>query len=296
MSRNRNRKELARRNANSFPDFAPDPGAGGPSLADLKMLLGMLRSIPLPSPYFIDDPKERAQALAIHAAEARAPDEAIRLAMEALELDDGCVKAHMILADHLSFSAEEFIRRAQTAVQAGTRALGALFFEEQRGRFWGHYESRTYMMAREALAYALRSSGRIEEEIREYEEMLELNPNDNQGVRYNLLGRYLQRDDLAGAHRLFDRYGSEGSGLFAWARVLERWVSSDTEGASTALDHAREVNPFVEPYLTGRKTPPAHLPEYIAIGDEDEAVVFMDEIGPAWTAHPDAIEWLKKAG
>jgi len=55
--------------------------------------------------------------------------------------------------------------------------------------------------------------------------MLDLNPNDNQGIRYFLLALYLTRGDPDGARRLFDQYDDESSALFQWSRVLERHLS-----------------------------------------------------------------------
>jgi tetratricopeptide (TPR) repeat protein len=74
----------------------------------------------------------------------------------------------------------------EMGVRAGERALGEEFFTEEVGNFWGILETRPYMRAREGLANALWALGERDQALAHYREMLELNPVDNQGVRYEL--------------------------------------------------------------------------------------------------------------
>ena len=132
-------------------------------------------------------------------------------------------------------------------------------------------------------------------DIGHYEEMLRINPNDNQGLRYPLLGLYLLADNLEGVRRLFKEFDDEGSAVFAWSLVLERHLSGDESGAAKALKEARKCNKHAEKYLTGKKAMPKKLPPYYGIGDENEALVCADSIGEAWKRYPKAVEWLKQA-
>ena len=70
--------------------------------------------------------------------------------------------------------------------------------------------------------------------IHVYERMLQLNPNDNQGVRDPLLGLYLTAGDLKGAGALLNKYENDALANFAWGRVLERFLSDDHAGAKAA--------------------------------------------------------------
>ena len=124
--------------------------------------------------------------------------------------------------------------------------------------------------------------------------MLRLNPGDNQGLRYLLLGHYLETGDLAGARRLFAEY-DEGSTVFTWGLVLERYLSGDLAGAVEALRIARRQNPYVEPYLTGSKRMRKDRPEYLELGEGSEAEFCMDTIGRAWARHREAVQWVRKA-
>jgi tetratricopeptide (TPR) repeat protein len=149
------------------------------------------------------------------------------------------------------------------------------------------------MRARAALAGLLADAGRTDEAVAHYEALLELNPNDNQGLRYELLDLYLETGRLAPAAALFKQFDGEGSAMFTWGRVLERFLNGAADAARAALAEARKANAYVEPFLTGRKRLPREMPDYYSPGKESEAVVCMDLIGRAWQQHPEAIAWLK---
>lgn len=64
-------------------------------------------------------------------------------------------------------------------------------------------------------------------QIATFEQMLELNPYDNLGTRDPLLGLYPATNQPEPASELSARFPDEERimGPFAWARVLERWLS-----------------------------------------------------------------------
>lgn len=237
-------------------------------------------------------PRKEAQELAFDAMEARTNRQARKLSRQALALDPDCVDAIALLAQLDSRTPEELITALERAVQAGERSLGPQFFTENTGHFWGILETRPYMRARLDLAQLLCAAGRVDDAIQHFESMLELNPNDNQGVRDVLLGCYLSRDNLAGAKKLLHEFRGDGSAAFAWGRVLERFLSGDLPAAKRALRKARQQNRFVEEYLTFQRPLPTDLPESYAMGSEEEAVLCLTHLSGAWADHPLATSWL----
>jgi tetratricopeptide (TPR) repeat protein len=219
---------------------------------------------------------------------------AIAYALRAVRLNPACLDARVLLAIAAGGPANEFIEELQAIMAVGEADLGPEFFKQNRGEFWGLIETRPYMRARHHLALELYKVGRVAEAIHHYEEMLQLNPGDNQGLRYWLLGHYLEVDDLDGARHLLKTYGDEPFAMFLWARVLERYLSGDLIGAVEALQQARRQNPHVEPFLVGKAKLPQKRPDYYGIGDVTEAMTCMDAIGPAWKKYREAIQWLKK--
>jgi len=239
------------------------------------------------------DARHEAQELAFDAMEAESEAEARKLAKRALRKDPDCVDALVVLAGIESDSPKKMIEALQNAVAAGERSLGAEFFKENKGHFWGLLDTRPYMRALEQLAALLRAEGINLDAIKHYEKMLVLNPNDNQGVRDPLLGLYLALGSLDEAGKLLQHtYKDDASANFAWGRVLERFLSGDLRGAAAALKKARETNSFVELYLSGPKNLPGEMPDMYSPGSEEEAILCLDNMALAWGNFKPAILWL----
>jgi tetratricopeptide (TPR) repeat protein len=237
-------------------------------------------------------PKDEAQELAFAAMEAESAAQARKLAKQALAKDPDCVDALVLMADLDARTPKEALAVLQKAVAAGERSLGAEFFKEYKGHFWGLLETRPYMRALEHLATVLRARNSNLEAIKTYEKMIGLNPGDNQGVRDPLLGLYLATGKLEGARKMLDDYGDDSMANFAWGRVLERFLSGEKPSAVAALKKARKANPFVELYLSGQKRLPKQIPEMYSPGSDEEALLCFDNMMLAWSKHKEAVFWL----
>ena len=242
-----------------------------------------------------DDPRWRAQELAYDALETDDLEEALRLVNAALKLDPYCTDAQRLMVSLLPMSLENRIQLMRDVVEKAERNLGESFFEENTGHFWGIVSTRPYMRAKRHLGELLADAGNLEEAIAVFERMLELNPDDNQGVRYPLLGLYLATNQREGARRVMSRYPDEEKilGSFAWARVLERWLSGELKEAEAALARARKVNPFAERYVSGARALPREAPAYYRPGEDSEAQVCARELAAAWQRHPGFRAWLR---
>ncbi len=79
-------------------------------------------------------------------------------------------------------------------------------FEIYRGGFWGFLETHPYMRARAGLAGALLKDGKWPSARDHYLALFDLNPNDNQGIRYVLAPLLLKNGELAHHRRLVAAY------------------------------------------------------------------------------------------
>ncbi len=235
---------------------------------------------------------ERAQALIYRAWEARTQRHAAALAREALEIFPDCADAYNVLAEAESRSPQEACTLYQQGVHAGRRCLGEAFFDEHRGHFWGLIETRPYMRARQGLADCLWALGRRRDSVAHGEALLKLNPDDNQGVRYGLLSRYLALGNDRGAERLFRNYAHDASAAFLWSRVLLDLRRGDLVAAKAALLRAMDGNPYVAGFFAGKRKPPARLPGSYSPGDRNEAALYIANFAEAWLASADAMDWL----
>ncbi|MGH9592105.1 MAG: tetratricopeptide repeat protein, partial [Bryobacteraceae bacterium] len=261
---------------------------------DIDALVASLQG-PLPTEGLSDkeaNAKDEAQQIAFDAMEAGSESEARKLAKRALRLDPDCVDALVVITDLDAHTTRETIEGLQKAVAAGERSLGEKFIRENKGRFWLLLDTRPYMRALQSLAEAYRSQGIALDAIRLYERMLELNPNDNQGVRKPLLGLYLETGDLKSAQRLLKQFHEDGSASFEWARVVERFMAGDRNGASKALKAARKANLHVELLLTQKKALPLEMPEMYSMGSEEEAVLVLSYLSGALAEQKEASLWI----
>ena len=155
------------------------------------------------------------------------------------------------------------------------------------GHFWGMLETRPYMRARLGLAQCLWSLRRREQAIGHCRELLRLNPNDNQGVRY-VLSSYLcevgQDDEW---RQLLSQYPDDASAEWHFGRALLAYRGEgDTDDSRSLLRAAHEANPFVADYLVGNQTLPADPPGYVALGEDSEAHSYAGAFLPGWRSTP----------
>ena len=238
--------------------------------------------------------EHRAQELVYDAMEASTSERRLLLVRQALELDPENVDALRMLEETSDLRGEERIEALRGTVAAGAKRLGKKAFNELVPHFWGFDETRPYMRARQALAAALHEAGRLDEAVQEWAAMLDLNQNDNQGVRYELLPTLLASGRLDEARALMERFKDdcEWSVVFAWSRVLERQLSGDDAAAMKALAVARKQNAHMEAYLKSQRKLPKTLPESYSPGSKEEALCYADVLMGAWKAHLPAVEWL----
>lgn len=237
--------------------------------------------------------KDKAQEL-IYAAWETSGEKRIELALQAIETDPDSADAYVILAEAASGIREVLDLYAQ-GLEAGERSLGKESFRDDAGHFWSVLETRPYMRARAGLAQCLWVVGEKEAAVGHYRDMLRLNPNDNQGIRYLLLSCLQEIGRDAEAWELLEQYSDEASAAWTYSWALADFRrNGDSPDTRKRLQKAFEVNPHVPAYLLGRKRIPGRLPDYIGFGDETEAFSFAAGSLRVWKKTPGALAWLQK--
>ncbi len=242
-------------------------------------------------------PLRRAQDIIYEAWDFVYPADRVEAAHEALEISKDCADAYVILAEDAATSWEETKDYYMKGIKAGERALGKKNFEEYKGHFWGFTKSRPYMRARRGHAHALWKLGRHEEAIENYRDMLELNPGDNQGIRYILAACYAEDQRWDDLEKLFnmEKYKNDCAADWIYSEALLAYVKNGScEETNKLLLVARKYNAHVPDYLVGKKIPSEKLPDRITLGGESEAMCYGAVFLEAWKKVPGAIEWLKK--
>lgn len=236
-------------------------------------------------------PQEQAENLIDQAHAASSQADIVRLAEKAIEIDPDCAEAYQMIADHTAKDAESAKPWFKKAMEAARRTIGKEAFEEYRGHFWGFHETRPYMRAKESYASMLIYTKKIAEGVAEYKEMLELNPNDNQGVRYVYGAHLVALKRYEEFEELLEMFPDEGGASWLFNKALYVFATKGVgQSAVTALLKAHEANVHVLPILAG-KVDMSSAPPYYSPGDENEAQYYAREHATAWMEVPDALNF-----
>lgn len=240
-------------------------------------------------------PLERAQDLMYDAWDFDDPVMRRGYAETALTISADCADAFVLLGDEKATSAAEARAYFEEAVRAGERALGKAVFEEEVGHFWGILETRPYMRARLRLAQNAKDLGDLPAAVAHMKELLRLNPNDNQGIRFLLLGALVEADDDVGVSELLAAYDGEGAASWLYDKALSLIRGHAAEAQiTTAVDEAFAANRFVPALILGKKRMPREHPLYIGYCDEREAIAYAWEAKRRWVATIGALERLRQ--
>lgn len=241
----------------------------------------------------IESAVDAAQDVMYDAWDASTKQKRVALARKALQLSPLCADAYVLLAEETARSAVELADIYRKGVEAGELALGKKTFRRDVGHFWGILETRPYMRARSGLAQALWTMGEREDAIAHYRDMLRLNPNDNQGIRYLLAAWLLEMERDNDLEALLKNYDDDGAAAWTYTKALVSFRrEGDTEKSRTRMAEALASNAHVPDYLLGEKKMPRTAPDYITMGGEDEAAEYARDFGSGWERTPGTASWL----
>lgn len=235
--------------------------------------------------------KEQAQDL-VFAAYELPPAEAKRTIEKALQLDNQCIEAYEFLA-----SLEDIVEIAlpfyEKAIAIGREVFGGDYLDEHKGSFWGFIETRPFMRCMQHYADCLHLMGRVKESVAIFEEMIELNPRDNQGVRDQLMLYLIQLDEREKFKKYSKKFKDDTMTFALFNRALFAFKTEGaTNKANKQLQKALKRNTFVATKLLSKK-PITDLVTQFSLGSNDEAVYFAYFAKPIWQQTDGAIAWLK---
>jgi len=126
------------------------------------------------------------------------------------------------------------------------------------------------------------------------EELLQLSPGDNLGVRYLYIIILCHQRDWTAVENLMIEY-NENSVWFVFTKVLMCYLNKDSNCDAEALAaDARHCNKYVIKYLTGQLKIPNNLPDAYSYGSKEEAIFYALKAKVLWQQADGALFWLKK--
>jgi len=138
------------------------------------------------------------------------------LLFDALEMDQHYVQIYVGLAQVYGISGDK--KKAREAIIRAYEETLRKFPKWPKELPWGFLENRAYLRALQYRADLFWDDGEIDDAIKIFRLLLKLNPNDNQGVRYEISALYagINGDKL---NKMFD----EGNEKQDWSK-LEKLV------------------------------------------------------------------------
>jgi tetratricopeptide (TPR) repeat protein len=205
---------------------------------------------------------------------------------------------HLAIALKASDPRLEYLASDQwrSAVETGLAVLPPEFMMGRDLLEWGWLENRPFLRAYSGLAQDAMERGQTGEALAIWQDLLDLNPNDNQGIRSLVVDGFFARRRPAQVLALCERYPDDGMPALLYGRVLALYMLGRTDEAAASLVEAAECRPLVAKELT-KKThhEPRDLhPGYVTMGGADEAFYYWRDAGEYWKRMPDALNWVRK--
>jgi tetratricopeptide (TPR) repeat protein len=145
---------------------------------------------------------------------------------------------------------------------------------------WSHLPNRPFLRAAHGYGLGLERERRHLEAVEVYEQILQLNPADNLGIRYLLPSLYLKARAPQKARNVLEQHGSDGMNLFT--RCLLEVQNGHHREAIRWLCRGLSYNPYLPEIILERKTDrPLHGARFVAMGSRQEAAEYL-EMNSVW--------------
>jgi len=164
-------------------------------------------------------------------------------AQRALSIFPHCIDAKNILAsicmDRFEFVESE--RIYHEAISDAVSQQGGKIKNEEIP-YWSEIDTRPYMRARYGLGLCSIHLEKFRDALHEFKTLLDLNPNDNQGIRFLLADVYFYLGDKKNAEKYYKEYG-EHEGAYNYALLL--FSMKEKTKAINLLKESSKTVPFV---------------------------------------------------
>lgn len=218
---------------------------------DLTEEINKLRN----EPYIPKNEKEMAQKLAYESYFASAEFKKVYLANEAWDTDPKNPDALLLRAEFVK-DVQEQRAYIKQAIRWAEEQL-----DDSMDNPWAYILNRPYMRAVCIYGLSYFEEGQYEKALKQFEKLLVINKNDNQGVRYLAVVCYLKLGLLDKAEQLLMEYHHESDAMTMWLHwALLKQKGEGTEKVEKAWDKAYSLNPFVGKYMYEKQTP-IHYPK-----------------------------------
>jgi len=160
---------------------------------------------------------------------------------------------------------------------------------------WGALENRPALYALVELAFLEQRTGNRARARDLFAWLVGLNPNDNHGIRGELITLYLELDENEQALRLAAAYPDDLLAATRFGRVLALYRLGHKHEAREAARAAHAAMPLVRDYLVRKRVREPAMDDFgFSVGGADQAWLYRDQARPVWAQTPGALSWLQR--
>jgi tetratricopeptide (TPR) repeat protein len=206
------------------------------------------------------------------------------------------VHHHLALVLRKTDRKDEAFQVWQETVQMGLDCLPEEFEMGQDTLPWIILENRPFLRAYHGLGLEYLERGKMERALGIFEDILAMNPNDNQGVRALAIDCHFRMEHPEQVLEVCDQYPNDGLEQVIYGRALALLQLGRQAEAEQALTEAVEWLPLVgEELVKKRHRPPPNLnPDYVIHGGADQAYYYWKDQGQHWKNTPGAVELVRE--
>lgn len=157
---------------------------------------------------------------------------------------------------------------------------------------WGHVDNRPYLRALYNLALVHRRRCDFEAARLVHEDLLRMNPNDNQGVRYLLSEEHHRGGDLTRAIRMYEDSLEEPGSCFGLALALHQGGRPQSE-VGRALLRGFAANRYLAPILLGEPWQALDAFHGTSMAEPEWAADHVAQARDLWSTVPRSVEVLR---
>lgn len=149
---------------------------------------------------------------------------------------------------------------------------------------WGWTENRPFLRVCHFKGLKLLEKGETDEALTLFNQMLNWNPGDNQGVRDIVADIYVKNREWDKIIELNAKYPNDAMPTISFAFSLALFKKGNKEEAAKKLKECVKNLPKCGKILLEKnpKKPKSEMPGYITYGGEDQAYEFWESQGKAW--------------
>ena len=197
-----------------------------------------------------------------------------------------------LVAAQVADDIDEAIEHIKMALMHAKKKIPKNVFKQLEGQLWLEYDARPYLSIKADLAhlYFLKEDYQAAVEI--YSEILKLNTNDNQGIRYKIFPLLILLNQNEKIESLVEAFDMDNTAQMLYSKALYYYKNKIEFNAKASLREAFRANGHVAEYFLGMAPFELDLPDMYALGSEEEALVYMNYALCAWAETEGALYWM----